>query len=105
MIIANGFQPLTIITKHSTLDVAAALDPPLTTVLEFLFSIKLQAGGLQVYKKGTSTQLFSREFCKIFKNIFDRAPTSRYLYNTSFDQNKCLIKSIKKKDNNQDNKN
>ena len=30
MIIVNGFQqPLTIITKHSILDVAAALDPPL----------------------------------------------------------------------------
>ena len=29
VIIVNGFQPLTIITKHSTLDVATALDPPL----------------------------------------------------------------------------
>ena len=29
-IIVNGFQPLTIITKCSILDVAAALDPPLT---------------------------------------------------------------------------
>ena len=28
-IIVNGFHPLTIITKHSILDVAAALDPPL----------------------------------------------------------------------------
>ena len=28
-IIVNGFQPLTIITKRSILDVAAALDPPL----------------------------------------------------------------------------
>ena len=26
---ANDFQPLTIIIKHSILDVAAALDPPL----------------------------------------------------------------------------
>ena len=31
MIIVKGFQPLTIITKHSILDVAAALDPPLRT--------------------------------------------------------------------------
>ena len=30
MIISNGLQPLTIITKHSVLDVAAALDPPLS---------------------------------------------------------------------------
>ena len=29
VIIVNGFQPLTIITKHSIMDVAAALDPPL----------------------------------------------------------------------------
>ena len=29
VIIVNGFQPLTIITKHSILDVAAALDSPL----------------------------------------------------------------------------
>ena len=29
VIIVNGFQPLTIITKHSILDIAAALDPPL----------------------------------------------------------------------------
>ena len=29
VIIVNGFQPLTIITKSSTLDVAAALDQPL----------------------------------------------------------------------------
>ena len=32
MIIVNGFQPLTIITKSSTLDVAAVLDPPLAFV-------------------------------------------------------------------------
>ena len=31
VIIVNGFQPLTIITKDSILDVAAALDPPLIT--------------------------------------------------------------------------
>ena len=29
MIIVNGFQPLTIITKRSILDVAAAVNPPL----------------------------------------------------------------------------
>ena len=29
VIIVNGFQPLAIITKHSILDVAAALVPPL----------------------------------------------------------------------------
>ena len=40
VIIVNGFQPLTIITKRSILDVAAALDPPLLLLLfhfTFLF--------------------------------------------------------------------
>ena len=31
VMIVNGFQPLAIIAKHSILDVAAALDPPLDT--------------------------------------------------------------------------
>ena len=35
VLIANGFQPLTIITKHSILDVAAALDPPLLLLDQF----------------------------------------------------------------------
>ena len=33
VIIINGFQPLTIITKCSILDVAAVLDPPLATTI------------------------------------------------------------------------
>ena len=33
VIIVNGFQPLTIITKRSILDVAAVLDPPLAMIL------------------------------------------------------------------------
>ena len=31
VIIVNGWKPLTVITKSSTLDVATALDPPLVT--------------------------------------------------------------------------
>ena len=42
IIIVNGFQPLSIITKHSILDVAAALDPSLLVKIlappTFLFS-------------------------------------------------------------------
>ena len=37
VIIVNGFQPLTIITKCSILDVAAALDPPLLRLAWFTF--------------------------------------------------------------------
>ena len=32
VIIVNGWKPLTIITKRSILDVAAALDPPLQSI-------------------------------------------------------------------------
>ena len=35
VLIVNGFQPLTIITKRSILDVAAVLDPPLQTLKRF----------------------------------------------------------------------
>ena len=35
MIIVKGWKSLTIITKRSILDVAAALDPPLITVSMF----------------------------------------------------------------------
>ena len=34
VIIVNGWEPLTIITKSSILDVAAALDPPLVVVFQ-----------------------------------------------------------------------
>ena len=44
VIIVNGFQPLTAITKRSILDVAAALDPPLmlmsSLLNKLLFPIK-----------------------------------------------------------------
>ena len=39
VIIVNGWKPLTIITKHSILDVAAALDPPLGILVHVLASV------------------------------------------------------------------
>ena len=41
MIIVNGFQPSTIITKRSILHVVAVLDPPLTIVLFMIFMIDI----------------------------------------------------------------
>ena len=38
VIIVNGFQPLTIITKRSILDVAAVLDPPLHGLLTMAYN-------------------------------------------------------------------
>ena len=40
VIIVNGFQPLTIITKCSILDVAAVLDPPLPSSSSCLDNIR-----------------------------------------------------------------
>ena len=51
VIIVNGFQPLTIITKRSILDVAAALDPPLVMVLHNLGYICLLTNDLLSLKK------------------------------------------------------
>ena len=41
VIIVNGLQPLTIITKHSVLDVEAALDPPLVMFFISTFIVSL----------------------------------------------------------------
>ena len=43
MIIVHGFQPLTIITKSSILDVAEALDPPLVKTPQHLDSFCLSS--------------------------------------------------------------
>ena len=40
VIIVNGFQPLTIITKHFILDFAAALDPPLVNAFEHIITLR-----------------------------------------------------------------
>ena len=40
VIIVNGFQPLTIITKRSILDVAAVLDPPLVSICSYYVKTK-----------------------------------------------------------------
>ena len=50
MIIVNGWKPLTIITKHSILDVAAALDLPLGLFL-LLYRIPQVANGGRLEKK------------------------------------------------------
>ena len=51
VIIVDSFQPLTIITKRSLLDVAAALDPPLISfsdVVTFGVSVSLKSGTFEV---------------------------------------------------------
>ena len=79
MIIVNSFQLLTIITKHSILDVAAALDPPLYMLLFMLLlskdvSVSFVAGLEQLYSKyyNKNLILFYQQFPKkkeSWKNI------------------------------------
>ena len=60
VIIVNGFQPLTIITKRSILDVAAALDPPL--MIELMMSI---TAGKFNYSSGSTSKGLRSEYLKI----------------------------------------
>ena len=61
-----------------------------TICARVFFSIKLQAKANNFIKKETLTQMFSCEFCKIFKNIFsDRTPPvvaseRNWFYQSSF---------------------
>ena len=59
VIIVNGFQPLTIITKYSILDVAAALHPPLRTIK------RTAATGIQHAQKRNKWKEKERD-CKSF---------------------------------------
>ena len=61
MIIVNGFQPLTIITKRSILVVAAALDPPLTN---YQASLEAYLGSCQ-----TSLMKFYAEVINNFQSL------------------------------------
>ena len=73
VIIVNVFKPLTIYTKRSILDLAAALDPPLrayntidnTAVLPLLLQY-LDAIATKVY----SLRLEQMKFCLVFLNEF-----------------------------------
>ena len=56
VIIVNGFQPLTIITKRSILDVAAVLDPPLIIV-----PIKKENGKKTIICKRFYTEVIMKE--------------------------------------------
>ena len=46
VIIVNGRKPLTIITKRSMLDVAAALDPPLSAIMIYFRAFIVSAIGV-----------------------------------------------------------
>ena len=51
VIIVNGFQLLTIITKRSILDVTTVLDPPLVVAIEEFFSWRITLSKAPVFTK------------------------------------------------------
>ena len=63
VIIVNDFQPLTIITKRSILDVAAALDPPLWIFM--MFDIKAIWSHAKAYLQTNRTSSMMLFFAKI----------------------------------------
>ena len=66
VIIINGFQPLTIITKRSILDVVAVLDPPLKMSPEsWIFK-------LQISFKVKITSWFFKLCCNQPQSDFDK---------------------------------
>ena len=74
VIIVNGFQPLTIITKRSILDVAAVLDLPLNTITKsFIFTLYggdskgFIMGFMALINKGWNTKAKFQQK-KIYKN-------------------------------------
>ena len=74
VIIVNGFQPLTIITKRSILDVAAVLDLPLNTITKSLIftlyggdSKGFIMGFMALINKGWNTKAKFQQK-KIYKN-------------------------------------
>ena len=70
MIIVNGFQLLTIITKHPILDVAAVLEPPLASI----FVAALRVVRRKIYFIGFIKSKFNfytlRFYYEIFKTGF-----------------------------------
>ena len=84
--IVNGWKPLTIITRRTILDVAAALDPPLSTSLNQkqpsnLIEIALRYGCSPVNLLHTFRALFSKNtfevlllYVQVSKNICGSFP-------------------------------
>ena len=90
LIIINGFQPLTIITKKSILNVAAVLDPPLfvhpssdSTKIEILESTKL----INVYN--TLYVMFTNisQYCKCTPRHFQ-------YFHKNMSISECLIQIV-----------
>ena len=69
VIIVNGFQPLTIITKRSILDVVAVLDPPLIKIKLICSKISSSYCICQISRADYNFPLIN--FCLNKKKTFD----------------------------------
>ena len=75
MIIVNGWKPLTIITKSSTLDVAAVLDPPLKCGLIWQVAFKLEYSGTSLKRTLTGQKFLSAlERCSPWRGLNWKVP-------------------------------
>ena len=70
MIIVNGFQPLTIITKRSILDVAAVLDPPLNIAFKSrLFMVTIYNSNFLIFMGHMQCQNLFNKLIHLAKRI------------------------------------
>ena len=95
VIIVNGFQPLTIITKRSILDVAAALDPPLMILdlltlymILFLLFVQAKSSDLRYSKKKGVLQNFVKFTGKhLSRSLFlNKVADSNFIKNETLTQ-------------------
>ena len=92
VIIVNGFEPLTIITKCSILDVAAVLDPPLEVLIIIGISEKVIPNNMTIlsYRFDTIMNCINLRYEKHMKSNFSSPVlyglTDSFVGKTSFDR-------------------
>ena len=91
VIIVNDFQPLTIITKCSILDVAVILDPPLH--VRIIFQLKGLTKSIRLLKRVYIVYnrfLSRKELLRLYENV-----TARRAYKISLEFPKIVKKPLK----------
>ena len=78
VIIVNGFQPLTIITMHSILDVAAVLDPPLEMFKIYCLAcfMTMEQQVINIFKRLVQTRNKLKQLQQELKNLMSDIPFS-----------------------------
>ena len=97
VLIANGFQPLTIITKHSILDVAAVLDPPLVSVNHTIWKASVthfSECALNVCRKVFKVVLSSLSVNTVSVNVVKVTTTPTYRHRNPVSKHVFLRKPV-----------